>query len=414
MISLHDVERVAAAWARRESLRRGHPRTPLVSEFDVGYVVWTREPHDRQPLTGDGVTRVIDKETGRVSTWPCLPSAVVKDLYRRRRADLVATGGTADPVVALRREAARRPTPTVAAHLTARGRAHVAHGAKGDQQLRHHPLVRGFLRELPAGELVRGCERHAELVVLSDVLHAADAARGTAVTTEAQARGLLAEAHLELYHVREPRDPVGGTAAAACATCVRVLVHLGVLPWDRLPAREPDAAAPPAPVPGCPFPPAAVELLAEAGWSPGREPDYTEANRLVTAVCAVSGQEYRHQPFPGAVRALAAFAGLAVDRARRGARHWVRPLRIDPLAAAHTADVLAECGARLGGRLFPLGVEGAQEAVLAVDERGRVFAVDQGGEWFLGDTLAGALGGLLSGEAAAVRVRDDGTWGDSA
>ena len=47
--------------------------------------------------------------------------------------------------------------------------------------------------------------------------------------------------------------------------------------------------------------------------------------------------------------------------------------------------------------------------MLAVDEQGRVFALDQAGEWFLGETLDEALVNLTIGGPAA-RVRDDGTW----
>nr|WP_203777246.1 SUKH-3 domain-containing protein [Actinoplanes deccanensis] len=36
----------------------------------------------------------------------------------------------------------------------------------------------------------------------------------------------------------------------------------------------------------------------------------------------------------------------------------------------------------IGSRLFALGVEGDDEAILAIDQHGRVFSMDQGGEWF--------------------------------
>jgi hypothetical protein len=45
-----------------------------------------------------------------------------------------------------------------------------------------------------------------------------------------------------------------------------------------------------------------------------------------------------------------------------------------------------------------------------MDSGGRVFGLDQGGEWFLGETLDAALVGLLTGDGPAERVRDDGTW----
>ncbi len=68
------------------------------------------------------------------------------------------------------------------------------------------------------------------------------------------------------------------------------------------------------------------------------------------------------------------------------------------------ADTLADFGAVLGVRLFPLGTERG-DSIIAVDERGRIFALDQAGEWFLGLDIDAALTTLLLG-----RVRDDGTW----
>ena len=93
-----------------------------------------------------------------------------------------------------------------------------------------------------------------------------------------------------------------------------------------------------------------------------------------------------------------------------GVRRWVRWLNLEPVAAAHTADVLAELAEVVGAALFPIGVEAKGDAIVAIDERGRMFALDQGGEWFLGDTLDEALLSLLTGDGPAERIRDDGTW----
>ncbi|MEE3919750.1 SUKH-3 domain-containing protein [Micromonospora sp. BRA006-A] len=93
-------------------------------------------------------------------------------------------------------------------------------------------------------------------------------------------------------------------------------------------------------------------------------------------------------------------------RARRAG--LISRFTTNPLRAAHTADSLADFAAVLGARLFPLGSE-RQESILAVDEHGRIFALDQAGEWFLGADIDAALTTLLLGRAPA-RVRDDGTW----
>jgi hypothetical protein len=87
---------------------------------------------------------------------------------------------------------------------------------------------------------------------------------------------------------------------------------------------------------------------------------------------------------------------------------WISRFSVDPVHAAYTADTLADFGAVLGVRLFPIGA-GHPDAILAVDDHGRVFALDQAGEWFLGDDIDAALTTLLLG-LAPPRVRDDGTW----
>src|SRR4029450_4825811 len=94
-----------------------------------------------------------------------------------------------------------------------------------------------------------------------------------------------------------------------------------------------------------------------------------------------------------------------------GVRRQIRPLTVDPSDGAHLADVLAELAGVVGARLFPIGREGRGDAVLAMDERGRGVGLDQGGEWFLGETFDEALVGLLTGDGPAERIRDDGSWG---
>ena len=64
----------------------------------------------------------------------------------------------------------------------------------------------------------------------------------------------------------------------------------------------------------------------------------------------------------------------------------------------------------IGAPLFPIGVEAKGDAIVAIDERGRVFALDQGGEWFLGESLDEAVTSLLTGDGPAERIHDDGTW----
>src|SRR4051812_36963282 len=167
MITREDVEEIAAGWARGESERRGYECTPVISEFDLGFVVWTKQPPTVLPIPGDGARTVIDRATGALSTYPGVPANVIADLYRTHQPAVAARRRTVDPEVELRRNARRRPAPTTAAHLTLDGHLFIARGAKGDQQIDHHPLVAAQLAALPPAETVRGTERHAELIVLS-------------------------------------------------------------------------------------------------------------------------------------------------------------------------------------------------------------------------------------------------------
>ena len=84
------------------------------------------------------------------------------------------------------------------------------------------------------------------------------------------------------------------------------------------------------------------------------------------------------------------------------------PFSLWPEAAAGTADALGDFGQLIGARLFPLGTD-LVGGVLAIDERGRVFVLDQAGEWFAGETIQAALTRLVRG-VALPRVRNDGTW----
>ncbi|MDG4759933.1 SUKH-3 domain-containing protein [Micromonospora sp. WMMD710] len=410
MIDRQQAEQLAATWARRDSQRLGHECTPMVDEFDLGYVITSIVPTEARTVPGDLPTTVIDKQTGKVTTWPRVPSDVVADMYRRSQPTGPTAARTVDQSSLLVREISRVATPSTTAHLTIDGRIWTAHGTKGDVPLNHHPLVRTYLDRLPPGELVRGGAGHAELIVVSDVLHEYDhlrAAEGIAPMGRAEAAALLDGARFEIFRVREPGDPAGGAADRPCDSCVNFLVRANVLPESAraytetwLPPTAPD------PDPGR-FPREVADALVAAGWRP-HIGDQIMAAAAVRDVTAVAGRSHRHTVFPAAIEALTAFPSLVGARRGPGEQVWISRFDIRPHTIAHTADTLADFGAVLGVRLFPIGTE-QQDSILAVDERGRVFALDQAGEWFLGDTIDAALTTLLLGRAPA-RVRDDGTW----
>ncbi|MEV4665297.1 SUKH-3 domain-containing protein [Micromonospora echinofusca] len=410
MIDRQQAEQLAAVWARRESQRLGHECHHHVDEFDLGYIITSTVPIEARTVPGDLPTTVVDKLTGEVSTWPRVPADTVAQMYRRSRPAGSPVPRTVDPASQLLREIRRLPTPTTAAHLTVEGRLFRAHGAKGDVTLNHHPLVRSYLHGLPPGHLVRGGERHAELIVVSDVLHHYDhhrAAEGIAPLGMADAKDILQTARFEVHRVREPGDPNGGLADRPCDSCVDMLVDFNVLPWSDRAFTMPWQPDPqPDPAPGR-FHPEVAQALVAAGWRP-HFGDEIVALSAIRDVGAVRGETSAHADFPAVLATLTAFPSLVGARRGPGEQVWISRFDIRPRQVAHTADTLADFAAVLGVGLFPIGTE-RQESIFAVDERGRIFALDQAGEWFLGEDIDAALTTLLLGRAPA-RVRDDGTW----
>ncbi|MFG1952106.1 SUKH-3 domain-containing protein [Micromonospora sp. NPDC048830] len=409
MIDRRQAEQLATVWAQRDSQRLGRECAPLVEEFDLGYLITSTVAAAAAVPPGDLPTVVVDKETGEVSSWPRLPFPAVREMYRRSR-PAQPVPRTVDPASQLLREVRRLPTPGVAAHLTVEGHVYVGRGAKGDVELRHHPLVRAHLDTLPPGRLARGGDRHAEVVVVSDVLHAYDhrrAAGGQPPLTLDDARALFETSRLEVYRVREPGDPAGGPAERPCDSCVNFLVYFHALHWTDLAYTEVMRPRPLPPVHPGRFPEEVGHALMDGGW----EDTNLNAGMAAGAIeetCAVTSRLHRHEPFPAAEAALTAFPAVFPRRRGPGRQVWISRFHTNPTRAAYSADTLADFGALLGTRLFPIGGEG-RDSIFAVDEHGRVFALDQAGEWFLGEDIDAALTTLLLG-LAPPRVRDDGTW----
>jgi hypothetical protein len=152
-------------------------------------------------------------------------------------------------------------------------------------------------------------------------------------------------------------------------------------------------------------------VLTAAGWFPGR---HLDAGVLTAVYQEVARQEGRYgarlTDLPAAAgRALAEFGGLTVAPPATGRDLNPRPFALDPTMAAHSVDTLIDAGRAIGTSLYPLGVEGLDDAVLAINVLGQVFAIDATGEWFLGETIEAALDTLVTGVRPA-RVGDDGRW----
>jgi hypothetical protein len=149
-----------------------------------------------------------------------------------------------------------------------------------------------------------------------------------------------------------------------------------------------------------------ARTLAGGGWMDLSSLDVLGEAAIERAVEASGGHL---RPFPAARRVVAEFPGVRCGRRGPGLRRAIRLLTLDPAPAAYVADVLDEFAEVVGAPLFPIGVEGG-DAIVVIDEQGRVFVLDQAGEWFVGETIDEALVGLLTGDGPAERVRDDGTW----
>jgi len=157
------------------------------------------------------------------------------------------------------------------------------------------------------------------------------------------------------------------------------------------------------------FPTEVADVLRESGWSEGRR----TGEQTAAAVRQVCDQIGRHgaktEAFDAAVEALTEFGGLYVIQDGPGRDLRRRPFALDPTQVAATAETLADLGRLLNTRLFPLGMEGDHDTVLAIDESGRVFALDHAGVWHLGDTIDTALVTLVTGTQPP-RVNDHGDW----
>jgi hypothetical protein len=223
-----------------------------------------------------------------------------------------------------------------------------------------------------------------------------------------EARSLLHDAPLVAYRVREPGDPDGGQVARPCESCLHALVHFAVLTWPILAFAEERRPPPPEriPHPGR-FPDEVAAALVDAGWLPGPG-DWALAAAFISETTAVAGTEHEHVPFPAAEQALSAFPMVVSRRRGPGQQVWIRQFELAAHQSQHSADSLADLARVIGARLFPIGTEDG-DGILAVDEHGRVFALDQAGEWFIGPDIDTALTNLLLGRAPA-HIRDDGTW----
>ncbi|MEE1788877.1 SUKH-3 domain-containing protein [Streptomyces sp. SP17BM10] len=147
------------------------------------------------------------------------------------------------------------------------------------------------------------------------------------------------------------------------------------------------------------FPADVAAELKAAGWHPGR----WEIRRAEEWADTLAGHGdpagVPHAVFPAAVEAWAEFGGLAFDLSGAGRQLARTPFLIDPMCGLHLPRTLADLGRALGSKVAPLGEEAYGQALLAVDEEGRVYSLDHTGEWFLGHGIDQAITTLVLGTA---------------
>ncbi|WP_354645032.1 SUKH-3 domain-containing protein [Kitasatospora camelliae] len=145
------------------------------------------------------------------------------------------------------------------------------------------------------------------------------------------------------------------------------------------------------------FPADVAAALKHAGWHPGRW-EIRQAEQWADDLTAHGGPlDPAHSVFPAAIEAWAEFGGLSFDLAGAGRELARTPFLLDPRCGLHQPRTLADLGRALGTRVAPLGEELYGQALLAIDEQGRVLSLDHTGEWFLGGSIDQALATLLLG-----------------
>ncbi|MCX4747109.1 SUKH-3 domain-containing protein [Kitasatospora sp. NBC_01287] len=148
------------------------------------------------------------------------------------------------------------------------------------------------------------------------------------------------------------------------------------------------------------FPADVAAALKQAGWHPGRwELPRAEgwADELLARHDRHDLDTVPHAVFPAAIEAWAEFGGLSFDLSGAGREVARTPFLLDPLCGLHLSRTLADLSRALGSRVAPLGEERYGQALLAIDEEGRVYSLDHTGEWYLGPDLDHAVATLVLG-----------------
>lgn len=401
MATIDDALRLAERFAVEATLREGRPHRGLVEEFEHGWCVWTVPPEtDTQPPPlGSGATVVLDRHSGLLAYHPAWSTEQVMARYRPGSATHLAA-----PPRPSRAEAALvQPGPArIAMALTRQNVAVRAESVRAGAEPVHHRLVADWLAAQPAGRLVRGAARHAELVLLSRLF--TDWERAGA-GDPAGMWAALAEGRPSSYPTMSDL-PLGlGPDLPCCPSCHLAWQALGgdllAVGWTEL--REPvaDGAAPD---PGR-FPARVAAVLTEGGWTGGGL-DPAQVDRLLAEARDVHGAWHDDAAAAAARDVFTRYPQLSTLATTEGVDCLAQPFALALPGEFCPVPELAAFEQRLGVPVCPIGVETAFN-ILVVDARGRFFVLDQGGDWYLGEHVDEALVNLATGRAPG-RLRDDG------
>lgn len=351
MPTIEDAQRLAERYAAAESLQTGKACRGFVAEFAHGWAVWTALPAGEVPPIGTGSKTVLDRETGELTHWTSAPLHVIAYQY-------AATQSVRRP------QRITNPLPASTIALAANlalirspdGRVWRQNSALDDSVPEHHPLVAQWLADQPSGPVVRGAQRHAELLVISEALHDNDPV------------GIL--------------DPAG---RVPCATCTAAGVHFGLL--------DPKMLAFHAPQPG--------ELAhGSSTLADGRPFDPARWAQIAFEIID-------KPPMEAARSAIERYPIAISERRGPGQVNWIRPFQLGVTESLKRHETLLYAfGVLMGTALYPLGeMEGG--APIVIGERGQVFVLDEGGGWYCGPDIDTALTTLTTG-SLMLRVRSNG------
>lgn len=401
MATIDDALRLAERFAVEATLRDGKPYRGLVEEFAHGWCVWIAPPltDPEPPELGSGVTVVLDRHSGLIGYYPAWSTEQVAARYQPGSATL-----TPGPPRPSRAEASLAlPGPArIAMVLTAQNAGVLAQSVRGDAAPVHHRLVADWLAAQPAGRLVRGADRHAELVLLSKLF--TDWER-TGSTDPMAMWPALSERRPTSYPTMSDM-PLGlGPGLPCCVTCHLAWQALGgdlaAVDWTE--PREPVAAGQ-APDPER-FSPRVAAVLTEGGWTGGGL-DPAQVDRLLVQARDAYGAWHDEAAAAAARDVFVRYPQLSTRATVAGVDCLAQQFALSLPDEFCPVPELAAFERRLGVPVCPIGVETAFN-ILVVDARGRFFVLDQGGDWYLGEHVDEALANLAGGRAPG-RLREDG------